>query len=372
MLFHSSIRRELARSFGATVVILGTVVMTMMLIKALRFASRGSFDPQDVLMVLGYSMLGHLSTLLTASLFIACVGVLSRMHHDSEMVIWFSAGRGLAELLRPALRFAWPVFVGIAALVLVVWPWTNSQLEELQARYQQRGDLERVAPGQFQESANGDRVFFIDKAAPDSAEANNVFIASNVRGKESVITARSGRLETIDGVRFLLLQDGQRVESKAGESSLKVSEFAEYGTRVGEKNIAATEQVPPAARSTPALLAEPTPRHLAELAWRLGMALAAINLVVISVAASSVNPRAGRTVNLVFSLLTFAVYYNMLNLGQSWIAAGKVAAPVLLLGLHGGVLAMGLGWLALRHHNLSLRAALFGRRRPAALQAAAA
>jgi lipopolysaccharide export system permease protein len=33
--------------------------------------------------------------------------------------------------------------------------------------------------------------------------------------------------------------------------------------------------------------------HLGELAWRIGLALAALNFVVIAVAASSVNPRAG-------------------------------------------------------------------------------
>ena len=33
MLFDSSIRKELARSFGATLVVLVTVVMTMMLIR---------------------------------------------------------------------------------------------------------------------------------------------------------------------------------------------------------------------------------------------------------------------------------------------------------------------------------------------------
>ncbi len=361
MLFHSSIRRELARSFGATVVVLGTIVMTMMLVRALRLAARGSFNPQDVLMVLGYSMLGHLSTLLTASLFIATVSVLSRMHHDNEMVVWFSAGRGLSQALQPALRFAWPVFLGIAALVLLVWPWTNSQLQDMRERFEQRGDIERVAPGQFQESASGDRVFFIDKASPDSAQANNVFIASSIRGKDSITTARSGRLETIDGVRFLLLQDGQRVESEPGQTNLKISEFSEYGTKVGEQSVAGP-QVPPAARSTADLLREPTPRHQAELAWRIGIALAAINLVVIGVAASSVNPRAGRSLNLIFALLAFAIYYNLLNLSQSWIAAGKVPFGVLLLALHGGVLALALSWLALRHHNLSLGTLLFRRR----------
>ena len=35
MLFHSSVRKELARSFGATLVVLVTIVMTMTLIRTL-------------------------------------------------------------------------------------------------------------------------------------------------------------------------------------------------------------------------------------------------------------------------------------------------------------------------------------------------
>ena len=55
MLFDSSIRKELARSFGATAVVLITVVMTMMLIRTLGQASRGSVNPQDVMLVMGYT-----------------------------------------------------------------------------------------------------------------------------------------------------------------------------------------------------------------------------------------------------------------------------------------------------------------------------
>lgn len=364
MLFHSSIRRELARSFGATLVALGTVVMTMMLIRALRLAVRGSVSPQDVLLVLGYTMLGHLSTLLTISLFVACVSTLTRMHRDSEMVVWFSAGRGLADVLKPALRFAWPVLVGIAVLVLLVWPWTNQQLQELRARYEKRGDIERIAPGQFQESASGNRVFFIDKASADSKVASNVFIAGLDKDKESVTSARSGRLDTIDGVRFLLLGDGQRIESEPGKAGLKVSEFVEYGTRIDGRAAAQADMLPPAARSTRELLEDPTPRHLGELAWRIGMTLAALNLIVIGIAVASSNPRAGRSANLILALLTFALYYNMLNLGQSWIGAGKVGFGMLLLALHGGVLLLGVLWLAARHNGYSLRGALLARRAP--------
>ncbi|MBU3738362.1 MAG: LptF/LptG family permease, partial [Rhodoferax sp.] len=114
MLFHSSIRKELARSFGATLIVLTTVVMTMTLIRTLGLASRGTFDPADVTLVMGYTVLAYMPTILTMSLFIAIFSTLSRMHRDSEMVIWFSSGKGLAAWIGPLLRFAWPILAAIA------------------------------------------------------------------------------------------------------------------------------------------------------------------------------------------------------------------------------------------------------------------
>ena len=160
MLFDSSIRKELARTFGATLVVLVTVVMTMMLIRTLGQASRGSVNPSDVMLVMGFTVLGQLPTILSLSLFVTVVGALSRMYRDSEMVIWFSAGRGLMSLLAPLFRFSWPVMLTIAALSLVVWPWANRQIQELKTQYEQRSDVDRIAPGEFQESSNGSRVFF--------------------------------------------------------------------------------------------------------------------------------------------------------------------------------------------------------------------
>jgi len=48
MLFHSSIRNELARSFGATLVVLVTIVMTIMPIRTLGQASQASVNPSEV------------------------------------------------------------------------------------------------------------------------------------------------------------------------------------------------------------------------------------------------------------------------------------------------------------------------------------
>lgn len=355
MLFHSTFRKELARSFGATLVVLVTIVMTMTLIRTLSQASRGSVNPQEILMVMGFTVLGYLPPIMTLCLLIAIVGTLSRMYRDSEMVIWFSAGRGLSAFLRPLLGFAWPVLAVIALLALVVWPWANQQTQQLRDRYGSRGDVERVAPGQFQESASGTRVFFLDKDTPDNSSGKNVFISIVERGKESITSAPSGRVVTQGDKRFLLLSNGQRVERNLATGELKISEFSELANQVGAARLATRDSTPVKTRSTRTLLTDPSPVNQGELGWRLGLALAAFNFVLIAMTVSSVNPRAGRSGNLLFALFSFVIYFNLLNLGQAWVAAERMPLWGFLLALHGGTLLLGGLWLAKEHNNWSLR-----------------
>jgi lipopolysaccharide export system permease protein len=370
MLFHSSIRRELARSFGATLIVLVTVVMTMTLIRTLGQATRGSFNPSDVMMVMGYTVLAYMPTILTMSLFIAIVGTLSRMYRDSEMAIWFCAGKGLSGFLGPLLRFAWPVLVVVVVLAFFVLPWSNRQIEDMKDNYEKRGDLERIEPGQFQESAGGNRVFFVEKDVSSDRVGRNVFIATKEHGKETVTSARSGRVQTVGPDRFLMLSNGQRLESLIGKPDLKISEFGEYSTKIGSSDAGAKDVIATNTRTTFDLLQNQSRANLAELSWRIGLALAAMNFVLLAIGSSSVNPRVGRSGNLVFSMFAFVVYFNLLNLGQSWIASGQVSFGMFLLVLHGGVFALGLLWLAQRHNNWDWR--LVRRRAKSRAQAAPA
>lgn len=355
MLFHSTVRKELARSFGASLVVLVTIVMTMTLIRTLSLASRGTVNPEQVLMVMGYTVLGYLPPILTLSLFISIVGTLSRMYRDSEMAIWFSAGRGLSAFVRPLFGFAWPVLLVITVLALAIWPWSNSQIQEMKDSYGRRGDLERVAPGEFQESASGRRVFFLDKDTPDNKSGKNIFISSIDHGKETVTSARSGHVETIGDDQYLMLSNGQRLEqSLQPNEGLRISEFELHGTRVTNNSLTGLDEAPSKARSTLFLLRQRTAPNKGELAWRLGLAFAAINFVLLAITVSSVNPRVGRSGNLLFALFAFVVYYNLLNFSQSWIGDSRAPFfPVFLL-LHGGTFAAATLWLAKQHNNWGL------------------
>lgn len=351
MLFHSSLRKELARTFGATLVVLVTVVMTMTLIRTLSEATRGVFNPADVLIIMGYTVLSDLPMILSLSLFIAVIGVLNRMYQDSEMVIWLGSGRGLASLLRPLARFSWPIFVVIFLLAFVVLPWAFGRIEDLRDQYEKRGDIARIEAGQFQESASGDRVFFIEKDPGDKLAGTHVFMVTREQDKETITSAARGTVQVIGTDQFLVLENGQRLERVDGSGTFNLSTFVRYGARVGADNPSARSFTPPNTLSAVALIQTPSARNFAELAWRCGLVLAAINLLVIGLGVAGANPRSGRAGNMALAFLIFIVYFNLLVLGKSWIETEKVTLGVFLLGLHGGTLGLAALWLTSRHQQ---------------------
>ena len=363
MLFDSTVRRELARSFGATLVVILTIVITMFLLRTVRLAALGSVSPQDVVLVLGYTALGHLPTMLSLSMFVAIVVTLGRMYRDSEMVIWFTGGVGLARFVRPVLRMAWPVLLVAAALLLVVWPWGNRNSFDLRDRYAQRSDLSRVAPGVFQTSSDGRRVFFVDRDSPDSLDARNVFVLTGLPSGESLTSARSGHLETQGGERWLVLERGQRndFDDQSGERTL--ASFESYRVLVREQAAREAESRPPKALPTLELVRAPNARNQGELAWRFGMLLATANLLLLGIGLAATNPRRPSNWNLLFALLGFFAYFNLINLSQAWVSNGRLSLGAALALLHGGAFALALALLWWRDHAAVLR--LLPRRRVA-------
>ncbi|MFN5820497.1 MAG: iron-sulfur cluster assembly protein, partial [Novosphingobium sp.] len=62
---------DLGLIYGVDVDADGGVVVTMTLIRTLGLASRGSFNPQDVMLVVSYTVIGFLPNLMNMGLFIA-------------------------------------------------------------------------------------------------------------------------------------------------------------------------------------------------------------------------------------------------------------------------------------------------------------
>jgi len=347
MLFDSTVRKELARSFGATLMVLLTIMMTIYVIRTLGLAANGAVSPQDVVLVFTFLALGNVPTILALSLFIGVVISLGRMYRESEMAIWFSSGVGLTRFVRPVLDTSWPVLLVIAGVMLFVWPWSVRQSNDLRQRFEQRSDVMRASPGQFQSSADGHRVFFVEKAGTAQAGGGrNVFILNDAKDKQSVAVSQSGKLVSDGKDRFLVLDGGhlQQLDNKTGEHTHV--EFEHYRVHAGESSGAPSTAPSPSSLDTPELLETGGPANMAEINWRVGLILGAFNLVLMGIGLSASNPRRGSNWGLLFALLAFFSYYNVLNLSRAWVASGRVNVVVALAVVHGlaFLAAMGLLW----------------------------
>jgi lipopolysaccharide export system permease protein len=340
MIFRRSLVREFAISaLGVFLVLLG-ITLTTQLVRFLGQAASGAITSQSVVTLMGLAALGYMPILLSLTLFIAVLMVLTRSYHDHEMVVWFSSGLSLTAWVRPVLVFAMPLVVTVAVLSLVLTPWAISKSDEFRRQLDNRSDVALVAPGVFRESKHADRVYFVENVSPDDKTVDNVFVSSTQHGKTGVMVARNGYTETMpNGDRFLVLVNGRRYEGTPGTSEYKVMTFKHYGIRI-ESYESTQDQPSPKALSIQALLANPTPPNLAELSWRIGLPMSALLLALLAVPLSFVNPRAGRSLNLILAILIYVIYNNVISVAQAWIAEGKIGLATGVWGVHAAMFAI--------------------------------
>ena len=341
MIFRNALLRELVAAAAATFFILVGIVVTMLFVRLLGQAAAGAITSTGVAALLGFSMISYLPILLSLTVFIAVLITLTRSYRDSEMVVWFSCGMSLTQWIRPVLLFAAPLVLIIALLSLGLSPWAVSNSEEVRRRLDPRDDVTQVTPGVFRESRQSERVYFVEEVAGAENLVANVFVSSTQHGRQGVMVAARGLQEIAEnGDRFLVLLHGRRYEGEPGSAEYKVYEFERYAIRIETVESRAPEAPTAKSTSTLALLRARTPVNLAELTWRLGLPAAALILSLLAIPLSFVNPRAGRSMNLVLALLIYMTYSNLLSITQASIAQSRVPVAAGLLGVHAVMLLL--------------------------------
>jgi lipopolysaccharide export system permease protein len=337
MIYRRAAQREFAQTALAVFVALFSILLTTQLIRLLGQAAGGRVVPEAVMALLGFGALGYLPVLLSLTLFISVLMTLSRMYRDSEMVVWFSSGLSLRDWVQPVLRFAAPILLAIVVVSMVLAPWAQSKSNEYRQRMNQRNDIARVTPGTFKESASGDRVFFVESVEGGqggNSSVKNIFINSLQHGKLGIMAAASGHVEQMpNGDSFIVLEHGRRYEGMPGTAEYRIMEFERYSIRIETRESRGIAESP-RGFSTRRLLKEPTPTNRGELLWRIGVPLSALMLALMAIPLSFVNPRAGRTNNLIFAILAFMIYSNLISLSQAWVARGKLPFEIGVWSVH--------------------------------------
>ena len=340
MIFHRSLIREFSLIAIAVVGVLLTILLTRLLILLLGKAASGDVLPEAVVGLIAFGILNYMPVLLGIGVFVAVLLALTRSYRDSEMTVWFTSGLSIAAWIKPVLQFALPVALICALLSLAISPWSQAQSLEYQRLLESRDEISSVTPGVFRESRSSERVFFVDKLSERDDVVNNVFVQSTENDRLGVMVAQRGFIETAEnGDRFVVLLNGRRYEGTPGTLDYRTVDFDRYALRI-EPREAKRKQLTTKATSTMDLLTERRPEQVAELHWRLATPLAVLIMALFAIPISFVNPRSGRSWNLLIAVLSFILYNNLLSIFQAWTAQGKIPGWLGLWPVHGAMVAV--------------------------------
>ncbi len=334
MLFKRSLLQELVSSaIGAFAILVG-VVIAQRVAYYIGIAAAGTLASDAINTLLGFSLIRFLPMLLSLTIFISVLFTLTRCYRDSEMVIWFSSGLSISNWIRPVLVFALPVIAMIAFLSLFVTPWAVHKGNDFRNQLKSRDELSSISPGVFKESSGADRVYFVESFDEQGNIVKNIFVQSIQHQRLGIVVANQGNRDiAANGDSFLIMKNGRRYEGKPNTPEFSITEFERYAIRI---EAAEVKQEPPTTMSKTSieLLKNRNAVSNAELQWRLAMPISAFVLVLLAIPLSFVEPRSGRSVNLMLALMIYIIYNNLLSIMQAWLAQGKLSPLIGLWPVH--------------------------------------
>ena len=325
MLYQNKLKNELFFNSLSTILILSGIVVAQRGVIVFRLASKGIIPNDSILTILVFSLLKYLPILLTLTLFLTILLTLSRWFRDSEMMIWFSSGLGLTSFIRPILFFSLPIILLIGFLSLYLSPWATQKSEEYKAGLKNRDELATISPGSFKESKSKDRVFYVEGFGDLGSKVKNVFVQSEQNGKLGIIVSNEGsRVSTNTDDEYIVLKKGKRYEVNHENNHFTEIKFSDYGFLIEKKLPPIIDVNQVEAMPTILLLMTKGNREIAEFVWRVSLPISGIVLIILAIPLSFINPRSGRSVNIIIAILIFAVYNNLMGVTQSYINLGKL------------------------------------------------
>lgn len=342
MLLDRYLAREIGLSSAAVASALTAVFLAYSLTRFLTDAAGGLLKAGEVAWLTFYKSVVALEVLLPLALYFGLVFGFGRLNLHGELTVLRAAGMGRWRLQRMPLVLGVLLALVVATLSLAVRPWAYNAMFDLKAQADAASELDRIKPRRFYLYDDGARAVYVEDIRRGGRVVEGVFIRSRKGDAVEIISAPRGRLDTyVTPQRHRLeLRDATIYRGVRAATDF----YGTFGTLTLSLEAAATASAEyrTKAAGTVALLDARTGKDRAELQWRLSTPLSTLLLALAALALVDERPRQSRFARLPHALAIYAVYYNLLALGRTWVEQDLVRnlwwAPALL--------AVGIAWSA--------------------------
>lgn len=340
MIIFRYLGRELLSVTFAVCVILLMVLVSGRFVKYLANALSGEMDPEVIFAVIGYRIPGFLELTLPLAFFLAVLLTFGRLYVENEMSVLKACGISERKLLAYTMSIAAFLALIVGYLSLFITPLGVDKAETIFTVQEQKSELDRVSAKKFY-SLRGDKGVTWVNSVSEDRQLQGVFMSATQAATDSsegsliVVIADRGTQNTAgdSGERYLILEQGYRVEGIPGNFDYQMTYFDEYGTKLAPPEELSEDTVTDA-MPTQMLMESSDVEHKIALQWRFSIPIMMLVVTLMAVPLSRIDPRSGRFGRILPAVILYFAYLVSLNALRGAIEEGSVPLSVSLLPIH--------------------------------------
>ena len=336
------LNKNLVLIFLAILLIFSLIIFGNQFVSIAQKAVKHGIPLPELMPLMGFNMIRDLPIILSLSFFLSVVISISQLYKNSEAIAMNSFGIGEKNFINFIKPLVILIFIIIFMLSMYIVPWAKYQKSVTEDITVNASEFTFISEGKFESFQNGKIVFYASESSLDDNEGEQnmeeIFIHLSNESTPTVVLAseatkyKDSKSESI----YLRLRDGVRYEGLPGNGNVNILDFDSYDLEIvsGEVQKSISNFTKIESRSSIDLLLEGGVLSHAEIQWRLSQPISIMILSFIGVLLGRASPRTGKGVNLLFGIIIFMLYYNILLVAKNSVESGQLNPFIGLWSIH--------------------------------------
>lgn len=342
MILQRYILREVAQACLMSLAVFVGVILALFLAELLGDAAQGQLPTASVFWLLFLRIPEALLLVGPLALMVGVLMGLGRLGESSELAVQRASGLSFSAVLAPIALLAMLWSAGLLAVSGWAGPAAYERSSALMIDLARTALVSGIRPGQFDRLDEGRITLYVGSIERETGLLSEVFVHFDDGPESEILSAPSGRIWIDEGDQrpYLTLYEGRQLRhvNQLASAKRRQIEFMRNDVRLPPPEIS-VGQTAELSLPLPDLLPLNSPQRFHEWHWRWASPLAALLLALLAVPLAQAGPRQGRFGAVVFALLLYLVYTNLLYAALVWLERRELASGPGLWPLHALVLA---------------------------------